>query len=75
MLSTRQLAETHSGHPGEKLELARELYQEYHGSCFWNSPRDLQIDESHIGFVEKGLRANGDHRAFKLSSKLRDQPR
>jgi hypothetical protein len=71
MFPSSQDTQAVSSHSAGQLELARELYREYHGRCFWNSPRGLEIGESHNAFVEKGLRANGDHRAFTLSSKLR----
>jgi len=55
----------------ERLELARTLFREFYGRCFWYSPSDLEITEDSIPFVIKGLRANGGHRGFKLAGKLR----
>jgi hypothetical protein len=56
--------------PGERVELANQLYQHYHTQCFWHCPRDLVITEDMIPFVVKGLRAQGDRRAFILSGRL-----
>jgi hypothetical protein len=55
----------------DRLELARNLFREYHARCFWNSPRDLDITEEDVPFVVKGLRLYGGHTGFKLSGKLR----
>ncbi len=57
----------------EGLELANQLYREFHTRCFWHSPRDLVITEDLLPFVMKGLRANGGRRGFILSGKLRRQ--
>jgi hypothetical protein len=54
----------------ERLELANELYREFHTRCFWHSPRDLVITEDLIPFVAKGLRTHGGRRGFILSGKL-----
>jgi hypothetical protein len=54
----------------ERLELARELYREFHGRCFWHCPRELEITEDLIAFVAKGLRTYGGRRGFVLSGKL-----
>lgn len=54
----------------ERLELANQLYREYHTRCFWHCPRDLDITEDLIPFVVKGLRAYGGRRGFILASKL-----
>jgi hypothetical protein len=53
-----------------RLELAGQLYREYHTRCFWHSPRDLVITDELIPFVIKGLRAHGGRRGFILSGKL-----
>ena len=57
--------------PDQRLELANQLYREYHARCFWHSPRDLVITEELIPFVVKGLCADGGRRGFILSGKLR----
>lgn len=57
----------------DRIELARQLYREFHARCFWHAPRDLVITEDRIPFVVKGLRAHGGHRGFVLAGKL--QPR
>ena len=54
----------------ERLELARDLFQQFHPLCFWHSPRDLEITEDLIPFVANGLRANGGRPGFKLAEKL-----
>jgi hypothetical protein len=59
---------------GERLELANQLYREFHTQCFWHSPRDLVITEELLPFVVKGLRAHGGRRGFILSGKLGDRP-
>ncbi len=55
----------------ERLELARELFQQFHAQCFWHSPRDLVITEERVAFVAKGLRENGGRLGFMLAGKLR----
>lgn len=57
----------------EQVELANQLFREFHTRCFWHSPRDLVITEELIPFVIKGLRTNGGRRGFMLAGKL--QPR
>lgn len=52
----------------ERLELANQLYREYHTRCFWHCPRDLDITEDLILFVIKGLRTHGGRRGFLLAS-------
>jgi hypothetical protein len=59
--------------PDERLELARQLYREYHARCFWHSPRDLVITEELLPFVVKGLRTHGGRRGFILSGKLQQR--
>ena len=54
----------------ERLELANQLYREFHTRCFWHSPRDLVITEDLLPFVVKGLRTHGGHRGFILAAKL-----
>ena len=54
----------------ERLQLANELYCEYHTRCFWHCPRDLAITEELIPLVVKGLRAHGGRQGFILASKL-----
>ena len=54
----------------ERLELANQLYREYHTRCFWHCPQDLVITEELIPFVVKGLRTYGGRRGFLLASKL-----
>jgi hypothetical protein len=58
----------------ERLELAKELFREFHVSCFWHSPYDLEITADLIPFVAKGLRTHGGHRGFALAGKLRPNP-
>ncbi len=54
----------------ERLELANQLFREFHTRCFWHSPHDLVITEDLIPFVVKGLRTHGGHRGFMLAGKL-----
>jgi hypothetical protein len=54
----------------ERVELASQLFREFHTQCFWHSPRDLVITEELIPFVAKGLRTHGGRRGFKLAGKL-----
>jgi hypothetical protein len=56
-----------------RVELARELFQRFHAQCFWNSPRDMCIDESRIEFVANGLRANGGREGFILGSQAQTE--
>ena len=58
----------------ERIELANQLYREFHTRCFWYSPRDLVITEDLIPFVMKGLRTHGGHRGFMLAAKLKPNP-
>src|SRR5262249_38914890 len=37
----------------ERVELANQLYREFHARCFWHSPPDLVITEDLIPFVMK----------------------
>ncbi len=53
-----------------RLELANQLYQEYHGRCFWHRPRDLVITEELIPLVADGLRKHGGHRGFILAARI-----
>jgi hypothetical protein len=52
----------------ERVELANQLFREFHTRCFWHSPRDLVITEELIPFVIKGLRTHGGHRGFRLAA-------
>ncbi len=61
--------------PAERLELANQLYREFHTRCFWHAPRDLVITEDLVPFVVKGLRTYGGRRGFILSGKLRTPAR
>lgn len=54
----------------ERLELANQLYREFHTRCFWHCPQTLEITEELIPFVVKGLRACGRRRGFILASRL-----
>jgi hypothetical protein len=54
----------------EALELGKQLYREFHGRCFWHSPRNLVITEELLPFVVKGLRTHGGRRGFMLAGKL-----
>jgi hypothetical protein len=56
--------------PHERVELANQLFREFHTRCFWHSPRDLVITEELIPFVIKGLRTHGGRRGFMLASLL-----
>ena len=56
-----------------RLELANQLFRQFHIRCFWHSPRDLVITEDLIPFVVKGLRTHGGRCGFLLAEKL--QPR
>jgi hypothetical protein len=58
----------------ERLELANQLYREYHTRCFWHSPHDLVITEELLPFVVKGLRTYGGRRGFMLAGMLRRNP-
>jgi hypothetical protein len=64
-----------SAHQSERgrVELARELYRQYYASCFWHSPRDLEINEDRIPFVARGLRANGGRDGFIVAGKLQQR--
>ena len=54
----------------ERVELANQLFRQFHTRCFWHSPRDLVITEELIPFVVKGLRTHGGRRGFMLAGKL-----
>ncbi len=54
----------------ERLQLASELFQRFHATCFWHSPADLNTTEELVGFVAKGLRQNGGRLGFILAGKL-----
>ena len=57
----------------ERLQLANQLYREYHTQCFWHSPRDLVITEDLIPFVVQGLRKRGGRRGFMRSGQLQER--
>ncbi len=57
----------------ERVELANQLFREFHTRCFWHSPRGLVITEELIPFVVKGLRTHGGRRGFLLAGKLQPQ--
>jgi hypothetical protein len=57
----------------ERLQLAKQLYREFHTRSFWHSPLDPVITEELIPFVVKGLRTYGGRRGFILSGKRRPQ--
>jgi hypothetical protein len=57
----------------ERLQLANQLYQEFHTRCFWHCPPELEISEDLIPFVAHGLRAHGGRRGFILGSRLLGQ--
>lgn len=64
-------AETSNASPrDERLELANQLFREFHTRCFWHSPRDLLITDELLPFVAKGLRKHGGRRGFMLAAKL-----
>jgi hypothetical protein len=54
----------------QRVELANQLFREFHTRCFWHSPRDLIITEELIPFVVKGLRTRGGRRSFMLAETL-----
>ncbi len=54
----------------QRIELARDLFRQFHSRCFWHSPRDLVITEEDIPFVIEGLRTHGGHLGFALSERL-----
>jgi hypothetical protein len=54
----------------DPLELANRLYREFHGQCFWHSPRELVITAELVPFVAKGLRTDGGRRGFLLAAQL-----
>ena len=39
-----------------RLELANQLFREFHTTCFWHCPRDLAITEETLPIVVNGLR-------------------
>lgn len=55
------------------LELANQLYREFHTRCFWHCPRDLVVTEELVPFVVKGLRTYGGRRGFILAAKIQPQ--
>ena len=53
------------------LELANQLYRQFHAQCFWHSPQNLTITADLVPFVVKGLRTHGGRNGFILAEKLR----
>ena len=47
-----------------RIDRARRLYREYFSMCFWHWRKDLEIGETDIAAIVKGLRANGNRQAF-----------
>ncbi len=58
-----------------RLELAAQLFREYHSRCFWHTRRDLEITEDRIPFVVRGLREQGGHRGYVLAGRLLEDPK
>src|SRR5216117_3888363 len=59
--------------PQERLDLANQLYREFHTRCFWHCPLDLVITEDLVPMVVQGLRQHGGRRGFILSGRLRQR--
>ena len=56
-----------------RLDRARRLYRDYFTMCFWHWRRDLEIGETDIPAIIKGLRTNGDRQAFVEAGRLERQ--
>ena len=57
----------------QRVELARQLFREFHTRCFWHCPRDLVITDELVPLVVKGLRKHGGRRGFMLAGQLQPQ--
>jgi len=53
-----------------RLELARQAFKEFYGSCFWSYREDLEITEEFIPFVIRGLRQHGGLAGYRIASEL-----
>ncbi|MBI2501777.1 MAG: hypothetical protein HYW07_00895 [Candidatus Latescibacteria bacterium] len=54
----------------ERLQLAREVYREFHAECFWYLRPDLPIDAAALPEIARGLRRHGGRRGFLLAARL-----
>jgi hypothetical protein len=54
----------------ERVALAQRLFQEFYIQCFWHMKPDLVVTEAMIPDIVKGLRHDGDRRAFLEAAKL-----
>jgi hypothetical protein len=53
-----------------RLELARRAFREFSGQCFWEAPADLDVTESDIPFIIRGLRLHGGHKGYRVVAEL-----
>jgi hypothetical protein len=72
MFEPKNLTPAVAGPQGQndRVELANQLFREFHTRCFWHSPRDLVITEELIPFVVKNLRKHGGRHGFMLAGEL-----
>lgn len=55
-----------------RVELARRLYKEFYAACFWHLKPDLEITETTVPLIVKGLRAHGGRRGLLAATRLLD---
>ena len=53
-----------------RLELARHAFKEFSAQCFWSAPADLEVTESDIPFIIRGLRLHGGHKGYRIVAEL-----
>ena len=54
----------------QRVERARELFQEFRPLCFWSWPDDIEITELTIPHIVRGLRTHGGHRGYRAAAEL-----
>ena len=54
----------------EKLTLARRLYRECYSDCFWHMKPDLEVSETTLPLIIRGLRDYGGRREFLEAARL-----
>lgn len=60
----------HADASADKIELARQVYQEFHARCFWFMRKDLIPTAEDLPEIVRGLRQHGGRRGYELAARL-----
>ena len=60
----------HADTPADKIELARQIYREFHARCFWFMRKDLTPTAADLPEIARGLREHGGRRGYELAARL-----